>query len=152
VPSPAFKVGPALLRAVWRLATTPNAAVTAPIRVPTRAWERAFAAAVHRGFTISLLVSIALLFGVLDLSHSAWFAYCALACGAVVLLEGLLLAFDWYDARRFALWRLRGRATPRPSIVTRLTWMLGSFVVQGLGVAWIACGALIVILSVRSLA
>jgi hypothetical protein len=118
---------------------------------PTRRTDHALARVAHRGFQISVLTSVALVFGLLSLdTHAAWLAWVKIALGATTAGEGLLLASNWRDGRRLTLWRLR-RHTARPDQPSRITWAISSFVLQLLGVIWIAIGVLAASLGLRGL-
>jgi hypothetical protein len=108
---------------------------------PTR-FERALAVVAHRGFNLSLVISAALVLGVLALGWQArWLDWAELVLGLAMAAEGVLLATDWRGARKLALGRLRRRRT-RPSLLSRIAWRLASPALQLLGVAWIGAGAL----------
>jgi hypothetical protein len=108
---------------------------------PTR-FERALALVAHRGFNVSLVISAALLFGVLALGWKPrWLDWAELVLGLAMAAEGALLATDWRGARKLALGRLRQRRA-RASLRSRIVWRLASPALQLLGVAWIAAGAL----------
>lgn len=143
------RVAPLAARALVRLATKPRSgAAPATFPPPDRRAERALAAVAHRGFQISMVISLALLFGLLSLGlHARWFASLKIALGATLFVEGLLLATDWRGARRLTLWRFwRHRAGAaagaRTSIFGRLTGQLALLVLQLLGVIWVAAGLL----------
>jgi hypothetical protein len=135
------------VRALLRLARAPGAAAAAPLPPPPRGSKRVLASAAHRGFQISVLISLALLAGLLALdTSSAWLASVKLALGATMMAEGLLLASDWRGARGLTLWRLRrhrahARGAPS-SVLPRLAWKLASPALQLLGLIWLAAGLL----------
>lgn len=135
------------LRAVLRLASAPGAAAAREPAPPARGSERVLAAVAHRGFQISLLISVAFLLGLLALdTHAVWLRSLKLALGAELIGEGLLLATDWRGARRLTLWRLRRRRgdsrQARSSVLARLAWRLASPALQLLGVIWLGAGIL----------
>jgi hypothetical protein len=96
----------------------------------------------HRGFNLSLVISAALLLGVLALGWRArWLDWVELVLGLVLAGEGFLLATDWRRARHLLLSRLRRRRA-QASLTARLVWRLASPALQLLGVGWIGAGAL----------
>jgi hypothetical protein len=107
----------------------------------TRRSERALAFVAHRGFNLSLLISGALLLGVLALGWKPrWLDWAELVLGVAMTAEGVLLATNWRGARRLTLGRLRsGRQV---SLQSRVVWRLASPALQLLGVAWIGAGML----------
>lgn len=110
--------------------------------LPTSRSERALAAAVHRGFNLSLVISAALLLGVLALGWKPrWLAWAELVLGLALAAEGALLATDWRGARKLAIGRLRRRRT-RASLRSRIGWRLASPALQLLGVVWVGAGVL----------
>jgi hypothetical protein len=113
---------------------------------PTRRSERALAVVAHRGFNLSLLISGALLLGVLALGWKArWLDWAELVLGFAMAAEGTLLATNWRGARKLALERLqrrRSRRQSRASLLSRIVWRLASPALQLLGVAWIGAGML----------
>lgn len=148
-----FRVAPAAVRAALRLVRAPDVAVAVPLAPPTRRSERVLARAAHRGFQITVLISFALLLGLLALdTHAVWLASVKLALGTTMMGEGLLLAIDWQGARRLTLWRLRSRpGDARSSVPARLTWKLASPALQLLGVIWLGTGLLTAILGFQDL-
>ena len=113
---------------------------------PTRRSERALAVVAHRGFNLSLLISGALLLGVLALGWKPrWLDWAELVLGFAMAAEGTLLATNWRGARKLALERLqrrRSRRQSRASLLSRIVWRLASPALQLLGVAWIGAGML----------
>ena len=113
---------------------------------PTRRSERALAVVAHRGFNLSLVISGALLLGVLALGWKPrWLDWAELILGLAMAAEGALLATNWRGARKLALERLRRRRSgrqARASLRSRIIWRLASPALQLLGVAWIGAGAL----------
>jgi hypothetical protein len=113
---------------------------------PTRRSERALAVVAHRGFNLSLLISGALLLGVLALGWKPrWLDWAELVLGFAMAAEGTLLATNWRGARKLALERLqrrRSRRQARASLLSRIVWRLASPALQLLGVAWIGAGML----------
>jgi hypothetical protein len=107
----------------------------------TRRSERALAFVAHRGFNLSLLISGALLLGVLALGWKPrWLDWAELVLGVAMAAEGVLLATNWRGARRLTLGRLRsGRQV---SLRSRIVWRLASPALQLLGVVWIGAGML----------
>jgi membrane-bound metal-dependent hydrolase YbcI (DUF457 family) len=108
--------------------------------------ERALAAVAHRGFNLSLVISGALLLGVLALGWKApWLDWAELVLGLAMAIEGALLATNWRGARKLALWRLqRGRSgrQAQASLRSRIVWRLASPALELLGVVWVGAGAL----------
>jgi hypothetical protein len=118
-----------------------------PEPAPARRSERAFAAIAYAGFNLSLLISAALLLGVLALdSQAAWLNWSKLVLGVALAGEGFLLALDWRGARRLTLWRIRRwRSAGRErdmSLSKRIGWKLASPVLELLGIGWILVGLL----------
>jgi hypothetical protein len=110
---------------------------------------RTLAVVTHRGFNLCLLVSAALLLGVLALGVVAsWLDWVELVLGLALAGEGLLLATNWRDARRLLVARLRARRA-QASFTARVGWRLASPVLQLLGVVWIGAGVLTAALALR---
>jgi hypothetical protein len=131
-----------------RLATQAAAtkkALERPLAPPVGRSERSLALAAHRGFAVSVVISAALVLGLLASDSTAvWLAWLRLALGLVLIAEGLLLATDWRGARRLTLWRMRRRETagvPLP-LTHRLRRGLASTGLQLLGIAWLGAGIL----------
>jgi hypothetical protein len=104
--------------------------------------ERALALVAHRGFNLSLVISAALLLGVLALGWKArWLDWVEVALGLALATEGALLATNWRDARKLTVWR-RQRRRAQASLRSRLVWRLASPALELLGVAWVGAGAL----------
>lgn len=141
----------ASLRTVLRLVTVPDATATVPLAPPVRRSERALASAARLGFQISVLISFALLLGLLAYdTHTAWLASVKLAFGTAMMGEGLLLSSNWRDARRLTLGQLRRHGSDgRSSSPARLTRKLSSLALQLLGVIWLGAGLLTIILGVQ---
>jgi hypothetical protein len=112
---------------------------------PRNRAERALALAVHRGFAVSIAISVAFVFGLLGYdSGAAWLAWLRVALGLVLVAEGLLLASDWRGARRLTLWRMR-RGDPagvRLPLTHRMVRKLAGPGLQLLGIAWLGGGLL----------
>lgn len=109
---------------------------------PSTRFERALAVVAHRGFNLSLVISAALLLGVLALGWKPrWLDWAELVLGLAMAAEGALLATDWRGARKLALGRLRSRRAGA-SLGSRIAWRLASPALQLLGVVWIGAGAL----------
>ena len=105
--------------------------------------ERALALVAHRGFNLSLVISGALLLGVLALGWKApWLDWAELVLGLAMAIEGALLATNWHGARKLALGRLQRRRSARESLRMRLVWRLASPALELLGVVWVGAGAL----------
>ena len=104
--------------------------------------ERALALVAHRGFNLSLVVSGALLLGVLALGWKArWLDWAEVVLGLAMAVEGALLATNWRGARKLTLERLRRRRATA-SLRSRLVWRLASPALELLGIAWVGAGAL----------
>jgi hypothetical protein len=109
---------------------------------PTRPFERALAVVAHRGFNLSLFVSVALLLGVLALGWEArWLDWAEVVLGLAMATEGALLATNWRGARKLTVLRLQSRRQAK-SIRSRIVWRLASPALELLGVAWVGAGAL----------
>jgi len=109
---------------------------------PTSRFERALALVAHRGFNLSLVISAALLLGVLALGWTPrWLDWGELVLGLALAAEGALLATNWRGARKLVVGRLR-RRRGGASLRSRMLWRLASPALQLLGVAWIGAGAL----------
>jgi hypothetical protein len=110
--------------------------------------ERALAVVAHRGFNLSLVVSGALLLGVLALGWKArWLDWAELVLGLAMAGEGALLATNWRSARALTLSRLQRRGSGRHvSLRSRLVWRLASPALELLGVAWVGAGMLTAVL------
>jgi hypothetical protein len=106
--------------------------------------ERALAVVAHRGFNLSLVISVALLLGVLALGWEArWLDWTEIVLGLAMAIEGALLATNWRGARKLALGRLqRRRSGGRASLGSRIVWRLASPALELLGVVWVGAGAL----------
>jgi len=105
--------------------------------------ERALAAVAHRGFNLSLVISGALLLGVLALGWKApWLDWAELVLGLAMAVEGALLATNWRNARKLTLARLQQRRQARASLRSRIVWKLASPALELLGVVWVGAGAL----------
>jgi membrane-bound metal-dependent hydrolase YbcI (DUF457 family) len=106
-------------------------------------FERALAIVAHRGFNLSLVISAALLLGVLALGWEArWLDWAEVVLGLAMATEGALLATNWRGARRLTLARLQQRRSGRGSLTSRMVWRLASPALELLGVVWIGAGAL----------
>jgi hypothetical protein len=140
-----------------RLASQVSAAGKALERAlvpPRNRFERLLAFAVHRGFAISILISVALILGLLAYSSdAAWLAWLRIALGLVLITEGLLLATDWRGARRLTLWRMRrGDTTGEKLPLThRIVRKLAGPGLQLLGVVWLGAGILAATIALPSL-
>lgn len=108
--------------------------------------ERALAFVAHRGFNLSLIISGALLLGVLALGWKArWLDWAELVFGLTMAIEGALLATNWHGARKLALLRLQQRRSTRQaraSLRSRIVWRLASPALELIGVVWVGAGAL----------
>ena len=100
----------------------------------------------HRGFNLSLVISGALLLGVLALGWKAqWLDWAEVVCGLAMAIEGALLATNWHGARKLALVRLQQRRSARQgrvSLWSRIVWRLASPALELIGVVWVGAGAL----------
>jgi hypothetical protein len=106
-------------------------------------FERVLAVVAHRGFNLALIVSAALLLGVLALGWKArWLDWAELVLGVAMALEGALLATNWRGARRLTVSRLQRRRQTRVSLRSRIVWRLASPALELLGVVWVGAGAL----------
>jgi membrane-bound metal-dependent hydrolase YbcI (DUF457 family) len=109
-------------------------------------FERVLAFLVHRGFNLSLVISGALLLGVLALGWKArWLDWAELVLGLTLAIEGALLATNWHGARKLALLRLQQRRSARQaqaSLRSRIVWRLASPALELIGVVWVGAGAL----------
>jgi hypothetical protein len=109
--------------------------------------ERALAVVAHRGFNLSLVVSGALLLGVLALGWEArWLDWAEVVLGLAMAAEGALLATNWRGARRLTLLRLQRRRSARASLRSRVLWRLASPALEVLGVVWVGAGTLTAVL------
>jgi hypothetical protein len=108
--------------------------------------ERALAFVAHRGFNLSLVISGALLLGVLALGWKArWLDWAEVVLGLAMATEGALLATNWHGARKLALLRLQQRQSERQahtSLRRRIVWRLASPALELIGVAWVGAGVL----------
>jgi hypothetical protein len=108
--------------------------------------QRALAVIAHRGFNLSLVVSGALLLGVLALGWRArWLDWAEVVLGLALAAEGVLLATNWRGARRLTVSRLqrsRSGGGERASLKSRVGWRLASPALELLGIAWVGAGAL----------
>lgn len=120
-----------------------------PPAPPNGRVERAVAFVAHMGLRVSLLISAALILGLLAIGSAAsWLAWLKLALGLILVAEGFLLTKDWRGARRLALWRIRrGESVLGRRFVRRLA----SPALQLLGLVWLAVGALAAIEGVTRL-
>ena len=140
-----------------RLATQAAAAQKAlerPLAPPAGRFQRALAFTTHRGLVVGLVITAALLLGLLAAgSSAAWLAWLRVAIGLALIAEGLLLASDWRGARRLTLWRMRRNETaglPLP-LRHRLLRSLVSPGLQLLGIAWLGAGILALALGLQQL-
>jgi cytochrome c biogenesis protein CcdA len=131
-----------------RLATQAAAAqksLERPLAPPAGRVERVVAFAGHRGFAVGIVISVALVLGLLAVnSEATWLAWLRIALGLVLIAEGLLLATDWRGARRLTLWRMR-RHEPfgvRLPLKHRIRRALASPGLQLLGLIWLGVGLL----------
>jgi hypothetical protein len=125
-----------------------------PLAPPTGRIERAVAFVGHRGFAVGIVISVALVLGLLASdSEATWLAWLRLALGLVLLAEGLLLATDWRGARRLTLWRMRRRepAGVRFPLKHRVRRALASPGLQLLGIVWLGAGILAVTIALPTL-
>jgi membrane-bound metal-dependent hydrolase YbcI (DUF457 family) len=105
--------------------------------------ERALAVVAHRGFNLSLVVSAALLLGVLALGwKTRWLDWGELVLGLLMAIEGALLATNWRGARALTVSRLQRRRSGSASLKSRIVWRLASPALELLGVVWVGAGAL----------
>jgi hypothetical protein len=121
---------------------------------PRNRRERSLAFAVHRGFAISVVISVALILGLLAYSSdAAWLAWLRIGLGLILIAEGLLLATDWRGARRLTLWRMRRRDTTGVALplTHRLVRKLAGPGLQLLGIAWLGAGILAATVALPSL-
>ncbi len=131
-----------------RLATKAAAAqkgLQRPLAPPVGRVERALAFATHRGFAVSIVISAALVLGLLAYdSEAAWLAWLRIGLGLVLIAEGLLLATDWRGARRLTLWRMRRGETGgvQLPLTHRVVRRLAGPGLQLLGIAWLGAGIL----------
>ena len=140
------KLVPLAVRALRHAAAARQVGST-PLAPPRSRAERALAFAAHRGFTLSLVISAVLALGLLALnSGAAWLAWVKICLGAVLIVEGLLLATDWRGARRLTLWRLR-----RGTTQGRFGRSLASVGLQLVGIVWLGAGILAVTVALPSL-
>ena len=125
-----------------------------PLDPPRNRAERALAFVVHRGFALSIVISVALVLGLLAYSSDAvWLAWLRIALGLVLIVEGLLLATDWRGARRLMLWRMRRKdaAGVQLPLTHRMVRKLASPGLQLLGIVWLGAGILAATLGLPSL-
>lgn len=114
--------------------------------------ERAVAAAGYRGLQGSLLISLALIFGLAaSESHSAWLAGLRLALGAVLLAEGYLLGTNWLGGRRLTVWRVQHPRRHDGPVGSPAVRLLLDFAIQLVGVAWLAGGFFLIWLGIAAL-
>ena len=110
---------------------------------------------VRQGFNLALLITGALMLGLLAITtHATWFEGSKIAVGLVLAAEGLLLMTDWRGARRLTLARLQRPQTGgrRPSVRSRLVRSASWLALQLLGLVWLAAGALAAGLGLQQLA
>jgi hypothetical protein len=140
-----------------RLASQVSAAGKALERAlvpPRNRFERVLAFAAHRGFAVSIGISVALILGLLAYSSDAhWLAWLRIGLGLVLIAEGLLLATNWRGARRLTLWRMRrGDVTgERLPLTHRMVRKLAGPGLQLLGIAWLGAGILAATIALPSL-
>jgi hypothetical protein len=105
--------------------------------------ERVIATAAYYGFNLSLVVSAALLLGVLALDlHAVWLEWAKLVFGLALAVEGFVLAMDWHGARRLTVARIRRRGKQQTSLLGSVAWKLASPVLEVVGIAWVLTGLL----------
>jgi hypothetical protein len=140
-----------------RLASQVSAAGKALERAlvpPRNRFERALALVAHRGFAVSVGISVALILGLLAYSSdAAWLAWLRIGLGLVLITEGLLLATDWRGARRLTLWRMRRGDTTgaKLPLTHRMVRKLAGPGLQLLGIAWLGAGILAATIALPSL-
>jgi hypothetical protein len=133
-----------LARVAAQLAAT-RKALERQLEPPVGRFQRALAFLAHRGFAVSLVITAALVFGLLSIGGGAvWLAWLRLVIGVILIVEGLLLATDWRGARRLTIWRMRRGETGgvQLPLTHRVVRVLASPGLQLLGIAWLGAGVL----------
>lgn len=114
------------------------------IETPARARDRTLGHASYWGFAFCLLLSVVAFLGALTVhTHGTWLSWVKIGSGAVLLVEGLVLARDWGGARRLLLWRLQERRKDQSTTERLSRAFLRRLVAPALGaigVAWIGLG------------
>jgi hypothetical protein len=107
--------------------------------------DRVITSLAYRGFLLSLLISVALVFGLATLeSQARWLGWVRLMLGCLVGAEGCGLATNWHNARDLTLLRIGSKRRRRRGARTRTGSLLGSLGLQLLGVLWIGAGVFLI--------
>jgi hypothetical protein len=107
--------------------------------------EQTVAALGYRGAQASLLITLALVFGLAaSESHSRWLAGARLALGIVLLAEGYVLGTNLLGGRRLTVWRVQHRRRREGAVGSPAVRLALDLVVQLAGVVWIAGGIYLV--------
>jgi hypothetical protein len=113
----------------------------------TRGRDRALARTVAWGFVLcAILTVLAILGGLAVKSQATWLVVTKTTFGAVMVVEGLLLMFDWRGARRLLLHRIRSRYTApdrKETLRQSLYWRAFRPALGVVGFAWFCLGLLV---------
>jgi len=125
------------------------------LEAPVRARDRALAHVSYWGFAFCALLTVVAFLGALTLrSHGAWLSWAKIGSGAVLIVEGAVLARDWGGARRLLLWRLQERRKDQSTTERLSRALLRRAVAPALGaigVAWVGLGVLFAALGAAKL-
>jgi hypothetical protein len=142
-----------LLRQYYRLAGERESRRTS---LPSSRADRVLSFAGYWGFNVALLISGALILGLVAVeSKAAWLGWLKVGLGVILGIEGFLLASNWRRARAFVLLQLHQRRQARSgkglSLLGALVFRLASSALAFLGLAWIAAGILATAAGVREI-
>jgi hypothetical protein len=134
---------------------TPTGREAFPPPAVMRRRDRVFFTAAHAGLVLAVVVSAALVFGV-AVGSAAWVPWFRLAAGAVLVVEGLLLAQDWRGARRHLVARQYHRMQSRRGgggvpLTQLVLWRLVTPLLGVVGLAWFCVGAVATALGLAAL-
>jgi hypothetical protein len=142
IPSRRTLVLKAARHVVREVAAAPSRLEPLPRARPRRT-DRALGLVTHAGLYLAVAAAVVAFFSA-ALGHGGWQGWLRIAIGAVLALEGALLATDWHGARRLLLARLHARSSAPASFATALRWRaLG--LVLALAAVGAVCGGCVLI-------
>jgi hypothetical protein len=114
--------------------------------------ERTITAVGYRGLQTSVVISLALIFGLgASESRSPWLAGVRIALGMMLLVEGNLLGTNWLGARRLTVWRVQHRPSRKGDEGSAAVRFLVDVITQLAGVVWLGVGSYLVWLGAAAL-